>query len=143
MKTSFWQFSLALGLAGAAFAADPSDETALRQLNDDYVRAFVASDVSTYRALLAEDFRAVLADGRQIDKTEFLRQAARPSGVTGFRLQDVDVRRYGDTALISGLVVYQHADGSVVRTRYIDVVVRRLGAWRIVSAQFTHVAPPS
>ena len=142
MTNKIGLIALAFALVGVAAAADGSDEAVLRHLNDDYVRAFVGSDVVRYATLLADDFHAVLADGRQIDKAEFLRQAAQPSGVADFRLQDVAVRPYGDTALVGGLVTYRHVDGSVVRTRYVDVYVRRLGQWQIVSVQFTRVAAP-
>ena len=67
----------------ARAAADNPDEAAIRELNRDYVRAFLTSDVARYRELLADDFRAVLSDGRQIDKAEFLLQAAQPPGDPG------------------------------------------------------------
>ena len=139
-----WLAGLALAtvLCGAAPADPGSDEAALRRLNDDYTRAFVASDASRFRNLLSDDFRAVLADGRRIDRAEFLRQAGQPAGAMDFRVRDVEVRLYGDTALVGALATYRHADGSIVRTRYIGVWVRGGTRWRIVSIQFTRIAAP-
>jgi ketosteroid isomerase-like protein len=141
---SQWMASLAfaLALSGAAFADPGADEAALRRLNDDYARAFVASDASRFRDLLSDDFQAVLADGRRIDRAEFLRQAGRPAGAIDFRVRDVEVRLFGDTALVGALAAYRRADGAVVRTRYLGVWVRGGARWRIVSIQFTRIAAP-
>jgi ketosteroid isomerase-like protein len=131
-------------LPGAARAADPGDEAAVRRLNDDYLRAFLACDVARFRDLLADDFYGVLADGRVIDKAEFLREAARPPGVKGFRFMDVVVRLYGDAALVNDLATYQRPNGAPAQTRYVDVWARRSGGWRVVSVQITRVgAPPA
>src|SRR5580698_10391744 len=77
----------------AAEAAAP-DEPALRQLNDDYVRAFLACDVARFRTLIADDVVGVLADGRVIDKAEFLREATAVPDAHGLRLHDVLIREF-------------------------------------------------
>ena len=146
MNNTFWRtgwclaLAVAWGPAGAASGPADPDEAVLRRLNDDYARAFVRSDTALYGALLADDFRAILADGRPIDRAEFLRQAAQPSGARDFRLGDVSVRVYGDAAVVTSLADYRRGDGSAVRTRYVAVYIRRLGRWRIVSVQFTRAA---
>jgi hypothetical protein len=133
---------LALGAAGFARASPAGDEAALRRLNDDYVRAFLASDVARFRTLLADDFYGVLADGRVIDKAEFLRQAATPPPLRDFRLRDVTVRLFGEAAIINDLASFRKTDGAVGLTRYVDVYARRAGQWQVVSVQITRVAAP-
>jgi len=135
----------ALALAAAplrAAEAAPGDEAAIRQLNDDWVRAYLSCDVARFRALLAADFVGVLADGRVIDKAQFLAQAAEPPDARDLRLRDVAIRVYGDAALAGGAVTYRRANGAAVRTRYTTVYARRAGAWVIVWAQWTRAAPP-
>ncbi len=127
--------------SGAAEAGSP-DEVALRQVNADYVRAFLNSDVAKLRRLLGEDFRGVLASGVVIDKAEFLKEAAIPPEVQGFRLKDVTIRLYGETAIVGAAVSYHRPDGTPVQTRYVDVYVRRTDRWELVSAQWTRVAQP-
>jgi hypothetical protein len=133
-----------LFLAGPAGAADPPgpDESALRQLNDDYVRAYLACDVARFRVLLADDFAGVLADGRVIDKGEFLREAAQPPDARDLRLHDVTIRQFGDSALVAALVTYERANGSLVRTRYSAIYARRSGQWEIVWVQWTRAFSP-
>ncbi len=122
--------------ARAAEAAAP-DEPALRQLNDDYVRAFLACDVARFRTLIADDFVGVLADGRVIDKAEFLREATAPPDAHGLRLHDVLIREFTDTAIVGAYVTYSRADGKAVRTRYTTLYARRGGSWVVVWVQWT------
>ena len=137
---------LALGLLsflpGAARAAGPGDEAALRRLNDDYVRAFLACDVGRFRDLLADDFYGIRADGRVIDKAEFLREAGVPPAVKNFRVTEVVVRLYGDAALVNDLASYQRPSGVPGQTRYVEVWARRQDRWQVVSVQITRVAAP-
>jgi ketosteroid isomerase-like protein len=142
VRTACAVAALWLVAAAPGRAAGPAapDEPAIRQLNDDYVRAFLACDVARFRSMLADDFVGVLADGRVIDKAEFLRQAAERPDAQDLRLHDVVIREYGETALVGALVGYRKADGSDVRTRYSCVAVRRSGRWAIVWVQWTRVA---
>lgn len=130
-------------LAAPALRADPggADEAAFRQRNDDYVRAFLACDVARFRTLLADDFLGVLADGRLIDKAEFLRQAVAKPDVLDLRLRDVGIHVYGDAALVTALVTYHRAAGTPVRTRYSTLYVLRGGAWSVVWSEWTHASP--
>jgi ketosteroid isomerase-like protein len=129
-----------LTLPVPARAAEPADAAALRRLNADYLRAFLACDVARFRDLLADDFYGVLADGKVIDKTEFLREAAQPPGVKDFRYAEITVRLYGDAALVNDLASYRRSNGTVGQTRYVDVWARRPGGWQVVSVQITRVA---
>jgi hypothetical protein len=118
------------------------DEAAIRQLNTDYVRAFLACDVGRFGALLAADFTGVLADGRVIDKPEFLRLARDNLDAHDLKLHDLVIRLYGDTAVLGALVTYQRSNGPVIRTRYSSLYVRRDGKWAIVWTQWTRAAAP-
>lgn len=139
---------LALGLAGlagcaSARAADATaDRIALRRLNDAYLQAFLESDAGRFRAILAEDFSAVLANGRRIDRSEFLREAALPSRLRDFRVRDVAIQVYGDAATVSDLVSYLLPGGAPGRTRYTELCARLGGGWRIVSVQIVRVSAP-
>jgi ketosteroid isomerase-like protein len=134
--------ALLLAAAGPLRAqeAPALDEAAIRQLNADYVRAFLASDVARFRTLLAPDFTGVLADGRVIDKPEFLRLAKDNLDAHDLRLHDLVIRLYGDTAVVGALVSYERSSGPAIRTRYSSLYVRRDGRWAIVWTQWTRVA---
>lgn len=127
--------------ARAADAAD-ADRASVRRANDDYVRAFLESDLARFRQLLSPGFTAVLADGRQIDRAEFLRQAAVHPDAQHLRLRDVSIRLYGDAAVLVALVDYAKADGTPVRTRYTAVFSRHEASWVLESVQWTRVLAP-
>ena len=82
----------------------------------------------------------VLADGRVIDKGEFLRQAQARPDAKDLRLHDVVIRIYGETALVGAFVTYRKSDGSGIRTRYSSLFVRRDGRWALTWVQWTRVA---
>lgn len=133
---------LGLFLVRPSLAADSGDESDLRRLNDDYLRASLACDVARFRELLADDFCGVLADGRVISKAQFLLLATRPPTLKDFQVKEVTVRLYGDAALVNDLAAYRRPDGAAAQTRYVDVYARRGGRWQLVSVQITHVTAP-
>ena len=111
----------------------------LHELNAHYIRAFVEADTAWYADHLSDDFVCTLADGRRIDKTEFLRRTAEGPGVTDVTYDEVDVRPLGEVALVHGVTHYLR-DGSPASTRYTDVWLARDGRWQAVAAQLTRVA---
>jgi ketosteroid isomerase-like protein len=111
----------------------------LHELNAHYIRAFVESDTTWYSENLSDDFVCTLADGRRIDKTEFLRRNAEGPGVTDVTYDEIDVRPLGDVALVHGVTHYIR-DGARASTRYTDVWQSRDGQWLAVAAQLTRVA---
>jgi hypothetical protein len=131
--------ALFLLLAAGAAQAEPADEGALRQLNADYVQAFLTSNVDRFRTLLADDFSGVLASGLVVDKAAFLRMAAVHPDAADLSLRDVTIRPYGDAAVVGAAVHYRRADGSAVATRYTSVYVRRQGRWEMVWVQWTRI----
>lgn len=110
----------------------------LHELNAQYIRAFVESDVTWYEENLGEDFACTLADGRRIAKAEFLRLIEAGPGVTNVTYDQVDVRPLGEVALVHGVTHYRR-DGVPASTRYTDVWRLGDGRWQAVAAQLTSV----
>ncbi len=125
----------------AAATAEAEAVATLHELNAHYIRAFVESDTEWYREHLGDDFVCTLADGRRIDKNEFLRRNAAGPGVTDVSYDEIDVRPLGDAALVHGVTHYNR-NGSPGSTRYTDVWAFRDGRWVAVAAQLTSVARP-
>ena len=119
------------------------DEKLLRQLNDEYIDAFLKADVGWYQKHLADDFICIESSGAVLDKPQFLRDAAKGPDVADYKLDQVRVRIYGDAALVQATGVFTRRDGSVGKSRYIDVYVRSGKEWKAVSAQITRVAGPA
>ena len=122
-----------------AATAEAAAVAALHTLNTRYIRAFVESDVEWYRENLGEDFVCTLADGRRIDKDQFLERTAVGPGVTHVTYDEIDVQPLGATALVHG-VTHHVRDGLPASTRYTDVWQLRKGRWQAVAVQLTRVS---
>ncbi len=118
------------------------DETQLKQLNEQYVEAFMKADVDWYQKHLADDFVCIESDGSKIDKAEFLRGTTKGPDVREYRLDEVHVRIYGDTALVQATGLFIRKDGTRGKSRYTDVYVRNGEGWKVVSAQITRTPSP-
>jgi ketosteroid isomerase-like protein len=114
-----------------------SPEQQLRLLNEQYVAASLAGDVEWYRSHLADDFVCIDSDGSVLDKDAFLRLTAKGSDLAEYRLDDVNLRIYGDVALVRANGSWKTKTGVPGVSRYIDVYVRSGGQWKAVSAQIT------
>ena len=123
-----------------AIDMDGSDKTIFERLNQEYVDAFMNADVEWYRKHLAEDFVVIESDGSVLNKTEFLTNAAKGPDVVDYKLQDVDVRIYGNAALVQATGVWTGQDGSRGMSRYTDVYVPSVAGWKTVSAQITRAS---
>jgi ketosteroid isomerase-like protein len=118
---------------------ETSDRAALERLNQEYVDAFMNADVEWYREYLAEDFVCIESDGSVFNKTQFLTNTAKGSDVTDYRLENVNVRIYGEAAVVQATGLWTRQNGSMGMSRYIDVYVKQREQWKTVSAQITRV----
>ena len=130
---------IAVPIAGVASAATRSDVETIKELNAGYVRAFLNSDAAWYDRHLTPDFVCILTTGTTVDRATFLQNARKPHTTLTYELSEVTIRVHGDAALVSALGTWTRKDGTTGRTRYVDVWVRKDGAWKAVSAQLTSV----
>ena len=124
---------------GTPATKESNDEQAIRELNAGYVRAFMNSDADWYDRHLTADFMCILTSGTVVDRATFLANAGKPHTTLTYDLSELGIRVHGDVALVTALGTWTRKDGSSGRTRYIDVWVRKDGAWKAVSAQLTAV----
>ena len=122
-------------------AVESGDEDAIRELNAGYVRAFMKSDAEWYDRHLTPDFKCILTSGAVIDRATFVANARKEHTTVSYELSEVEIRVYGDAALASALGTWKRKDGTTGQTRYVDVWIRKDGAWKAASAQLTAVAP--
>jgi len=120
--------------------SDSLDQTTLRHLNAEYVRAFMSADVTWYEEHLADDFVCIESDGSILNKAQFLSNTAKGPDVSDYQLQEVNVRLYGDVALIRATGLWTTGDQSKGLSRYVDVYLRTAAGWKAVSAQITRAS---
>lgn len=110
---------------------------------DRWDKAIVAKDRAGIEANMAEDFRQIDGAGNIESKSSFIADLLSPAlQIDPYTVEDFEVRLYGDAALLSGRTrMTGRYDGKpfVAHYRYIDVYVRRDGAWKIVSVQISRL----
>jgi len=120
-------------------AAPLSDRDILSRLNRDYIRSVQNSDIRRFDEIIAPDFRCSNPDGSLLDREGFLAQTARPVTISNLEARDVEIRMFGDVAIIHARTSYTLADGRPGAGRYTDVWARQNGQWLCVSAHVTRL----
>lgn len=123
-----------LAFAPSAIAA----ERDLREVDAQWNRLRLASDTAGLGALLVDDFVLTHSDGKVQYKADYLADLDRRTRVNhAIDNHDVEVRRYGDTAIVTGRTV-QHGEGEQGpfrgAFRFTRVWVLRNGDWRLVAS---------
>ena len=114
-----------------------TDIAILHALNEDYIRSVQHSDVERFDEILAADFFCSNPDGSLVDRGGFLRQTARPVTISDLQAHDVQIRLFGDFAIIHARTTYMLPDGQPGAGRYTDCWARIDGRWLAVSAHVT------
>jgi ketosteroid isomerase-like protein len=120
-------------------AVTRADLDRLIQLNSDYIDSVQNSDVARFEQILASDFRCSNPDGTLVDREGFLTQTARPVTISNLAANDVEIRLFGDVAIIHATTSYTLPDSSPGHGRYTDVWTRQNGEWLAVSAHVTRL----
>ena len=113
------------------------EQARLRLLNEQYIEAVMQANVSWYQQYLADDFVCIDSEGAVFNKDAFLEHTSRGPYVANYKLEDVTVRIYGETALVQATGLFTRKDGAPSMCRYTDVYVRSGDDWKAVSAQIT------
>ena len=111
----------------------------LSRLNEQYIQGLINADARWFEEHLADEFVCIEADGRLRSKAEFVRKVSNGAGYAKYRLEQVQVRVFGEVALVQATGVFTRPDGATGMSRYTDVYARMGSEWKVVSAQITRV----
>jgi ketosteroid isomerase-like protein len=124
-------------LVGPALAKDDV-EAELEALHGKWFAAYDRGDGTTMNGMETKNLVLVLPDGTIFKKTKPRAETLDATGVARRTLGKVSIRRFGDTAIMTGILTSSYAAGS--RDEATTVVwVRQNGGWRVASAQWTPV----
>jgi ketosteroid isomerase-like protein len=135
-------------LAPSAHALLPKHEARavhkeIESLEIKWRQAQVDNDIPTIDHLLADDYVGISANGTIETKSQAIAQ--RKAGtvrITQLDLDDLKVRLYGDTAVVTSKAELQGVNGQSDisgKYRYTRVYNRRLGQWKIVSFEASRI----
>ncbi|MGH9769176.1 MAG: alpha/beta fold hydrolase, partial [Blastocatellia bacterium] len=125
-------------------AMSNNDEMQLRKLENDWLCAYISGDKATYDRVVADDFTGT--DESAIKRTKEQDRALLPAAPVpgGIALnEDVQVRLYGETAVVTGRIVTKVKVGDQeipgFTTRFTDTWLKRQGRWQVVARHYGRV----
>lgn len=136
-----------LMLASASFLAraqkngSSKAEQELRELEAARSQAIKQGDMKTLDRIYADDFAGVAASGQVVNKEQLMQVFKANDPRLVFTTDDIGVRLFGKTAVITGRLTARTTDGTTVgSSRFMHVYVKRQGRWQFVAGQSTNVA---
>jgi ketosteroid isomerase-like protein len=119
------------------------DEQALIKIQHDWAEARMKGDSSYTRRLETENCTVVWPDGSIVNKREDLKSMAGDIGFTEFKIDDLQVRLYGDTGIVVGHGTIKAHQGkqNLLGGKFVwtDTFIKRDGVWKVVASQVTPV----
>jgi uncharacterized protein (TIGR02246 family) len=130
---------------GYAAAQDDAAQ-AVQKLERAWLDAYEQHDEKAMTAIVADDFIITFPDGSMQAKSQIVQSlksaggGQRPS--MKFHTEEVRARVYGDTVILTGLVVTEYQrDGQTMskeQQRYTDTYVKRNGRWQVVASHLSN-----
>ena len=118
-----------------------TDDELFKELERELFAAHEGTpDLATIDRLYADDFLSTNADGRLVDKKgwlDILKAGQFP--VDRITTDDFKVRKYSDTAIVTGRSGYHYAGKKLWEVRHTQVWVNLRGCWQLVGWQGTSV----
>lgn len=135
---------LLLGVAIALVATAPfttAQDTNLRAqleaIHKEWFAAFDKGDGAAMDELEANNLILVFQNGLIWKKPEPRAGKAQPTGVKSRSLTDVEVRQFGETAILTGLLKTVEADSKTTADATTVIFVRQAGKWMIAGAHWS------
>lgn len=120
-----------------------ADQQALKEIQHQWADARLKRDSSFATQIEADNFTVVWPDGQIINKQDDVKSYEADGAVfSEFKITDLDVRFYGETAIVVGQgSIKGHTPTKDLSGRYVwtDTFVKQNGAWKAVASQVTSV----
>lgn len=119
-----------------ATAPTSKPEDQLIQLERDWLTADGKGDAASLRRIIADDFIGSSFDGGLLSKEDIIPQGGGPGGFAGAIPSDTNVRVFGDTAVLIGVITPSGSQPKEIRATL--VCQKRPQGWQIIAARLTH-----
>jgi ketosteroid isomerase-like protein len=118
------------------------EEQALTKIQHEWAEARIKGDSSYTRSIEADDCTIVWPDGSIVNKRADL-QTMTDIKFSEFKIQNLQVRLYGDTGNVvgEGAIKAHKGKQDLIRGKFVwtDTFVKQGGQWKVVASQITPV----
>lgn len=137
----FAVFSFTLGRMENISFAQSDAEQKLKRLEDEWLNSYLRGDKQTFDRIVADDFTRTDESGKFATKAEerTLVQAPPASVNASLTNQDMQVRVYGNAAIVTGRIVSKVHGGLNFQSRFTDTFIKRAGRWQVVARHYSRV----
>ncbi len=125
--------SFAQGQTGPS-NSKPEDQ--VRQLERDWLAADAKGDVASLGRIISDDFIGSNFEGQVLNKHDIVPEHAGPGGFAGATVGDTNIRLFGDTAVLMGVINTGVAPPKQIHVTL--VVQKRQQGWQMIAAELTH-----
>lgn len=119
------------------------DEQALIKIQQDWAEARVKGDSSYTRRVEVDDCTIVWPDGTVVNKKEDLQTMTGDIVFSEFKIDDLQVRVYGETGIVigQGKISAQKGRQNLLSGKFVwtHTFVKRSGEWNVVASQISPV----
>jgi ketosteroid isomerase-like protein len=120
----------------AATTSKPEDQVA--QVERDWLAADAKGDAAALRRIISDDFVGSSFDGGVLNRADIIPENGAPGGFAGATLGETNVRVFGDTGVIMGVIT--PASGSQGQKIHVALVCqKRPQGWQIIAAELTQM----
>jgi ketosteroid isomerase-like protein len=127
-----------LSFAQGTAASNGRPEDGVKQLERDWLAADGRGDIDSLRRIISDDFIGSSFDGDVLSKQDILPERTGPGGFAGATPGDTNVRIFGDTAVLMGVV--NTGGGPPPKQIHVTLVVqKRPQGWQMIAAQLTRL----
>jgi len=137
----FAVFSFTLVRMENESSAQSDAEQKLKRLEDEWLNSYLRGDKQTFDRIVADDFTRTDESGKFATKAEerTLVQAPPASVNPSLTNQDMQVRVYGNAAIVTGRIVSKVQGGLNFQSRFTDTFIKRKGRWQVVARHYSRV----
>ena len=140
-------FSVCSGQAVQTPAQVNKDEQALKQLENEWLGSYLRGDKATFDRIVADDFTSTDESAKFRNKAQEREVIQAPPSTIKASLtnEDVQIRIYGDSAIVTGRIVSRtQLSGQPeisFQSRFTDTLLRRRGRWEVVARHYSRLPP--
>jgi len=118
-------------------------EQQLKRMEDDWQKAIKNKEAATLKRIIGEDWVGTDDKGKVLNREPYISQTtSNPDAIESTENFDMQVRVYGDTAVVTGGSREKGTRNGTAYTdtyRWTDVFVKRGGRWQAVVSQWAKV----